>query len=358
MRNTYIIAEAGVNHNGSLELAKELVKVAKEAGADAIKFQTYKTETLVTKSALQANYQVENLGEKTSQFDMLKKLELTYENFTELQQYCELLQIEFLSTPFDFESVDFLLDTLNINNVKISSGELTNSPFVHYISTKQKPIILSTGMATIEEIEEALSFIAFGLANPKKGVTYKEVQSFYNTQDAQKVLQQFVTLLHCTTEYPAPFETINLNAMVEMKRKFDLTIGLSDHSQGISVPIAAVAMGAQVIEKHFTLDKTLEGPDHVASLNPGELKEMIKSIREVEISLGSGFKQPTEIELQNRISARKSLVAKKTIQIGEVFSKNNLTTKRPGNGIAPSEFWNYIEKVAKKTYQEDEIIDE
>ncbi|MFP3917203.1 N-acetylneuraminate synthase [Lysinibacillus telephonicus] len=358
MKKTYIIAEAGVNHNGSLELAKELVKVAKEAGADAIKFQTYKTETLVTKSALQANYQVENLGEKTSQFDMLKKLELTYKNFAELQQYCESLQIEFLSTPFDFESVDFLLDTLKINNVKIPSGELTNSPFVHYISTKQKPIILSTGMATIEEIEEALSFIAFGLANPKKEVTYKEVQNFYKTKEAQKILNEFVTLLHCTTEYPAPFETINLNAMVEMKRKFDLTIGLSDHSQGISIPIAAVAMGAQVIEKHFTLDKKLEGPDHIASLNPDELKEMIKSVREVENALGNGLKHPTEIELHNRIPARKSLVAKYQIHAGEVFSKENLTFKRPGNGIPPSEYWNYIGKTAKNSYQEDELINE
>lgn len=358
MKKTYIIAEAGVNHNGSLEMAKQLVQIAKEAGVDAVKFQTFKAENLVTRSAQQANYQVENLGENTSQFEMLKKLELTFDEFSELKQYCDLLQIEFLSTPFDFESVDFLLDKLKIKQAKIPSGELTNSPFIHYIATKQTPIILSTGMATIEEIHRALSFIAFGLANPSEEVILEKVQSFYKTKEAKEVLQHFVTILHCTTEYPAPFDTINLNSMKELEREFNLTIGLSDHSQGISVPIAAVAMGAKVIEKHFTLDKTLEGPDHIASLNPSELIEMEKSIREIESALGSSFKQPTEIELKNRIPARKSLVAKKTVHIGDVFSHENLTIKRPGTGISPSEYWNYIGKVAEKTYQEDELIDE
>lgn len=358
MTKTYIIAEAGVNHNGSLEMAKQLVRIAKDAGADAVKFQTFKAENLVTKNAKQAAYQVENLGWATTQFEMLKKLELTYGEFIELKQYCHSLQIEFLSTPFDFRSVDFLLDTLNINKVKIPSGELTNSPFIHYIATKQKPMILSTGMSTINEIHEALSFIAYGIAMPTEEVIAEKVLYFYKTEEAKKLLKQFVTILHCTTQYPAPFNTINLKAMKEMEIEFQLPIGFSDHSQGISVPIAAVAMGARVIEKHFTLDKTLEGPDHIASLGPDELKDMIISIREVETALGTGLKQPTELEIQNRIPARKSLVAKKVIQIGEKFSNGNLTTKRPGTGISPSQYWNYIGKTAKKSYQEDELIDE
>ncbi|WP_312504886.1 N-acetylneuraminate synthase [Lysinibacillus sp.] len=358
MNKTYIIAEAGVNHNGSLKMAKELVKVAKEAGADAVKFQTFKAENLVTKQAKQAEYQVENLGEATSQLVMLKKLELTYEEFVELQVFCQIEQIEFLSTPFDFESVDFLIDKLSIETVKIPSGELTNAPFIHYMATKRKPIILSTGMATIEEIHEALAFIAYGLVKPLETVTVESVQEFYGTKEAKQVLQQYVTLLHCTTQYPAPASSINLSAMEEMNRIFRLPIGLSDHSEGIHIPITAVSMGATVIEKHFTLDKALEGPDHIASLNPDELKAMIFGIREIEQALGDGIKKPTFTELQNRIPVRKSLVAKKAIRLGEVFSPSNLTVKRPGNGVEPSKYWSYIGKVASKSYEEDELIDE
>ncbi len=359
MRNkTYIIAEAGVNHNGSLKMAKELVIVAKEAGADAVKFQTFKAENLVTKQAQQAAYQVENLKEATSQFAMLKKLELTYEEFIELQSFCQTEQIEFLSTPFDFESVDFLLDEIKIATAKIPSGELTNAPFIHYIATKQKPIILSTGMATVEEIHEALAFISYGLVKSKEPVTIERVNNFYATEEAKAALKKYVTLLHCTTQYPAPMDSINLKAMLEMKKVFQLPIGLSDHSEGIHIPLAAVGMGATVIEKHFTLDKTLEGPDHVASLNPDELKSMIIGIREVEQALGDGIKSPTPIELQNRIPARKSLVAKNPIQAGEVFSVSNLTVKRPGDGIQPSKYWSFIGKIASKSYEEDELIDE
>lgn len=359
MKNkTYIIAEAGVNHNGSLEMAKELVMVAKKAGADAVKFQTFKAENLVTKKAQQAAYQVENLGEASSQFTMLKKLELTYEEFIELQSFCELEQIEFLSTPFDFESVDFLLDKIAIATAKIPSGELTNAPFIHYIATKQRPIILSTGMATIEEIHEALAFISYGLAKSNEPVTIERVNQFYVTEEAKAVLKKYVTLLHCTTQYPAPMDSINLKAMIEMGRIFQLPIGLSDHSEGINIPLVAVGMGATVIEKHFTLDKTLEGPDHLASLNPDELMAMIKGIREVEQALGDGIKKPTSIELQNRIPARKSLVAKKNIQAGEVLSISNLTVKRPGDGLQPSNYWSLIGKMASKSYEEDELIDE
>ncbi|MGE7999186.1 N-acetylneuraminate synthase [Lysinibacillus sp. NPDC093190] len=358
MNKTYIIAEAGVNHNGSLDMAKKLVKVAKEAGADAVKFQTFKAENLVTKKAKQADYQVQNLGEATSQLAMLKKLELTHEEFVNLQSFCQTVQIEFLSTPFDFESADFLLDEIDITTAKIPSGELTNAPFIHCIATKRKPIILSTGMATIDEIHEALAFIAYGFARPLEPVVLEQVHSFYRTEEAKEVLKKYVTLLHCTTQYPAPIESINLKAMIEMKKVFQLPIGLSDHSEGIHIPIAAVSMGATVVEKHFTLDKTLEGPDHVASLNPNELKAMIKSIREVEQALGDGIKSPTTIELQNRIPARKSLIAKKSIQAGEEFSTSNLTTKRPGDGIKPSKYWSYIGQIASKSYDEDDLIDE
>ncbi len=358
MTETFIIAEAGVNHNGSLELAKKLVDVAKMAGADAVKFQTFKAENLVTKSAQQASYQIRNLGEATSQYEMLKQLELSSDEFVELQKYCISQQIEFLSTPFDYESVDFLFNGLNITTAKIPSGELTNLPFIQYIATKRKPIILSTGMSTIDDIHEALSFIAFGLARPKETVTLEKVSNFYKTKEAKSVLLQFVTILHCTTEYPAPFETINLKAIEELIREFNLPVGLSDHSSGISVPVAAVALGAQVIEKHFTLDRSMEGPDHLASLEPNELLAMVKSIREVELALGNGKKEPSSKELQNRIAARKSLVAKRQIQVGEIFTKDNLTIKRPGSGISPKNYWSYLGKSAKNSYLEDELIDE
>ncbi len=354
---TYIIAEVGVNHNGFLEMAKQLVDVAKESGADAVKFQTFKAENLVTQYAQQADYQIENLGEASSQFAMLKQLELSFEEFTTLQQYCMEKDIEFLSTPFDFESVDFLFDNLNIQVAKIPSGELTNAPFIYYIATKRKPIILSTGMATIEDIHEALSFIAYGLAN-KRDMNREQIRSFYQTIEAKELLAKYVTILHCTTEYPAPFETINLNAMRTLQEIFQVKIGLSDHSEGIAISTAAVAMGATVIEKHFTLDKTLEGPDHIASLEPGELRAMVQQVRQVEQALGDGIKQPGAIELKNRPAARKSLVAAKDIQAGDEFTVDNITTKRPGSGISPANYWSYVGRMAKKSYKKDELLDE
>lgn len=358
MKNTYIIAEAGVNHNGSFEMAKKLVKVAKEAGANAVKFQTFRAENLVTKEAMQAEYQVENLGESTSQFEMLKKLELSFDEFTSLKNYCDYIGIEFLSTPFDYDSVDFLVDKLQMQTVKIPSGELTNSPFIHYIATKQKSMIISTGMATIDEIHEALSFVAFGLARPSDDVIIDRVHSFYKTDEAKDILQRFVTVLHCTTEYPAPIETINLKAMNQLSEELGLPIGFSDHSQGITIPIAAISMGAIVIEKHFTLDRALPGPDHVASLEPIELTAMINSIRQVESALGTGLKQPTLNEMKNRVAARKSIVAKVDITQGEMLNMSNITIKRPGNGISPSNYWSLLGKKATKFYQKDEQIDE
>ncbi|MFC5604726.1 N-acetylneuraminate synthase [Sporosarcina koreensis] len=355
---TYIIAEAGVNHNGSLSIAKQLVDIAKNSGADAVKFQTFKAGNLVTRAVQQADYQVNNLGKATSQFEMLKNLELSFEEFLELKSYCDSLQIEFLSTPFDFESVDFLLNDIKMRKVKVPSGELTNSPFIHYIATKRKPMIVSTGMATMEDIHEALSFIAYGLGFPKKSVDLNQVKAFYQTDEAKNLLNEFVTVLHCTTEYPAPFETINLQAITSMKEELNLSIGFSDHSEGIAVPIAAVALGASIIEKHVTLDCNLPGPDHRASLEPNELKEMVTGIRAIEQSLGNGNKMPTRIELKNRIVARKSIVANKEISAGEVLTENHFAIKRAGNGMPPTAYWTLIGTVAKKSYKADELIDE
>jgi N-acetylneuraminate synthase len=359
MKNhTYIIAEAGVNHNGSLDLAFDLVDAAVNAGVNAVKFQTYKTENLVTKHAKQAKYQVKNIGEETSQFDMLKKLELSYDEFDQIKAYCDKKKIEFLSTPFDRESVDFLVNEIGIKTVKIPSGELTNIPFIHYIATKRKPIILSTGMSTIKDIHESLSFIAFGLAYPNEKVEIEAVHSFYHTSEAKNWLGNYVTILHCTTEYPTPYTDINLRAMDHIKREFQVNVGLSDHSEGIYVPIAAIARGAQIIEKHFTISRSLPGPDHSASLEPAELTEMVKAIRLIEQSLGNSEKKPTKKEQQNQIAARKSLVAAMSIQVGQIFTEENITIKRPGSGMEPSRLWSIIGKTASKSYEEDELIDE
>lgn len=355
---TYIIAEAGVNHNGSLDMAMKLVDVATQAGADAVKFQIFKTENLVTKSAKQASYQIENYGDTNSQFNMLKKLELSYDDFIEIKRYCEYVGIEFLATPFDFESADFLIDELNISEVKVSSGDLTNIPFLHYLATKGKPIILSTGMSNETEIHDALKFMAFGFLYPNEVVDVNEVEKCYVSKEAKQMLSEKVKILHCTTQYPSPVKTINLNAMKTIKDTFGIEIGLSDHSEGIHISVAAVALGATVIEKHFTLDKTLEGPDHLASLAPNELEQLVKHIRDIEVALGDGNKLPHKEELQNADVVRKSLVAKRKIQAGELFSHNNLTIKRPGSGISPLSYWSYIGKRAINNYEEDQLINE
>lgn len=355
MSGTFIIAEAGVNHNGSLDLAFQLVDAAVEAGADAIKFQTFKTEHLVTKSAEQAEYQKKNIGVSLSQYEMLKKLELSYEEFKKLKQYCDENYIMFLSTPFDLESVDFLIKELKLNIIKIPSGEITNAPYLHKIASYGVQVILSTGMATKEEIHHALAFLAYGFAG-KTDVSFTAVKHFYETDEAKMLLKEKVRLLHCTTEYPTPYEDVHLNAMDDMREEFRLPIGLSDHTEGIVVPIAAVAKGASIIEKHFTLDKTLPGPDHKASLEPDELRKMVQSIRIVEKSLGGTEKKPTSTELKNKAVARKSLVAAKAIKQGELFTFDNLTVKRPGTGIEPYYYWDYIGKIAERDYKEDEVI--
>jgi len=331
--SVFIIAEAGVNHNGSIELAKKLIDVAAEAGVDAVKFQTFKAEKLVSKDAQKATYQKENMSSSdNSQFAMLKKLELDIETHHELIAYCKSRNIMFLSTPFDHESIDMLND-LGLEIFKIPSGEITNLPYLRHIGSLKKEIILSTGMADIGEIEDALDILIN--AGTKR---------------------ENITVLHANTMYPTPMEDVNLNAMVTIGNTFDIAFGYSDHTLGIEVDIAAVAMGASCIEKHFTLDKTMEGPDHKASLEPNELKAMVKAIRNIEVALGSKIKKPTPSEKPNMIAARKSIVALKPIKKGEILGRNNLTTKRPGNGINPMRWDEVVGSVANKNYNEEDLI--
>ena len=355
---TLIIAEAGVNHNGSDDIAFSLVDAAHQAGANIVKFQTFKAKNLVTEDAQQAEYQVTNSGQKESQYSMLKRLELSYETHHKLVKYCNELGIEFLSTAFDSESLSFLVDDLGITRLKLPSGEITNAPLVLEHARTGCDLIVSTGMATLSEIEQVLSVIAFGYLNPKGNPTEEALQTAYFSEQGKQLLKEKVTLLHCTTEYPAPFNDINLNAMDTMKDAFKLEVGYSDHSAGIVVPIAAVAKGAVLIEKHFTVDKALPGPDHKASLDPIELKEMVDGIRIVEKILGDGIKGPRPSEVKNKAVARKSVVAAQAIAAGELFNIENLAVKRPGNGINPVKYWCYLDKPSSKSYQVGDLIDE
>ncbi|MBZ4644151.1 MAG: N-acetylneuraminate synthase [Deferribacteraceae bacterium] len=327
---TFIIAEAGVNHNGNIELAKSLIDIACEAGCDAIKFQTFKADNLVIKSAQKAEYQIKNTGNNDSQYDMLKKLELSYENHKELIKYCNSKNILFLSTPFDEESVDMLYD-LGIKLFKIPSGEITNKPFLKYIAKKQKTIILSTGMSTLGEVEEALKWI-------------------YEEGNYQ------VTLLHCTSNYPAEISDVNLKAMLTLKDAFKVKVGYSDHTLGTEVSIAAVALGAEVIEKHFTLDKNMEGPDHKASLEPLELKKLVQAIRNIEIALGDGVKKPSRQELSTREVVRKSIVTCRSIEKGETITHEMLALKRPGTGLEAKYLEMILNKKATRNLPSDYIL--
>ncbi|HEY8890131.1 MAG TPA: N-acetylneuraminate synthase [Clostridium sp.] len=327
---TFIIAEAGVNHNGDINIAKQLVDKAIFAGADAIKFQTFKTEKLVTGYANMADYQKNNIGKVDSQFNMLKKLELTYENFIELQKYCIHKGIMFLSTPFDFESADFLA-SIGMEAFKISSGDLTNIPFLQYIARFNKPMILSSGMATLSEIEDAINTI-YLLGNSE------------------------VAVLHCTSNYPAKLQNVNLKAMNTIKNAFQIVSGYSDHTQGITISIAAAAMGSNIIEKHFTIDKNMEGPDHKASLNPLELKEMVEAIRDIEIALGTGIKRYNTSEVDTMKAARKSVVASRNIKMGEIINLTDLDYKRPGTGLSPKLYIDIIGKTTNRDIKIDEQI--
>ena len=332
MKKVLIIAEAGVNHNGDINLAKKLIEQAAKAGADVVKFQTFKANSCVSVSAKKAKYQLETTAKEESQLEMIQKLELSYESHFELMKHCKKHDIIFLSTPFDLESVEFLRG-LDLPYFKIPSGEITNLPYLKAVAKCKKRVLLSTGMANLGEIEAALTILR------KNGT-------------------RNITLLHCNTEYPTPFEDVNLNALKTLKEAFKLEVGYSDHTEGIVASLGAVALGAVVIEKHFTLDKTMEGPDHKASLEFEELRALCKGIRELEKALGSGIKKASKSEAKNKIIARKSLVAKCIIQKGEKFSEQNLTTKRPGSGISAMRYEEYLGKRALKTYKKDELINE
>ena len=330
--SVFIIAEAGVNHNGSIELAYKLIDVASASGADAVKFQTFKANNLVTINAQKAEYQKQTTNQSESQFNMLKKLELDTNAHKKLINYCKKKDIVFLSTPFDHESIE-LLDELELQIFKIPSGEITNLTYLRHIGSLRKEVILSTGMSTLKEIEEALIILT-------SAGTSKEN----------------ITILHANTMYPTPMEDVNLRAMQTIQDKFGVAVGYSDHTLGIEVDIAAVAMGATIIEKHFTLDKTMDGPDHKSSISPEELKAMVSSIRNIEKALGSSIKKPSKSEKPNITMARKSIVASKSIKKGELFTEKNITTKRPGTGISPMEWDSIIDKVAKRDYQIDDLL--
>ena len=331
MSHTLIIAEAGVNHNGSLDLALKLCDAAKEAGADVVKFQTWKTEKIITHSVAQAEYQTENTGKTESQFDMLKRLELSYDDFRKVKEYCDKIGIQFASTADEEESLDFLI-SLGIPFIKIGSGEITNIPYLRIMGSKKLPVIISSGMSTLAEVDVALA----------------ELRNAGATD---------IILLHCTTNYPCPMEDVNLNAMITMKNAFKLPVGYSDHTKGIEVPIAAVAMGAKVIEKHFTLDRNMEGPDHLASTEPDEFKKMVESIRNIEKAMGNGEKVPTMSEIDISKVVLKRCVASKKIKTGEIFNENNLTVKRNDKGL-PAKYWDLlIGKKATKEYEIDEAVE-
>ena len=334
MRHTLIIAEAGVNHNGSLELARRLVDAAANAGVDYVKFQTFKAENLVTKSAKQAEYQKKNIGDGNgSQYQMLKNLELSHADHDVLIEYCEQKGVRFFSTAFDLESIDYLA-SLDLPLWKIPSGEITNYPYLRKIALQGKPVVLSTGMCDVADIRNALDIlIKFGLTKGQ------------------------ITILHCNTEYPTPFEDVNLRAMRTINEEFGVKVGYSDHTQGIEVPIAAVALGAEVIEKHFTLDRNLPGPDHKASLEPDELKAMVSAIRNIEQAMGDGEKKVTVSEGKNIAIARKSIVAACPIKKGEILFEENLTVKRPGTGISPMRWEEIVGTIATRDYNEDELIE-
>ncbi len=326
-----IIAEAGVNHNGSLAMAKQLAGVAKAAGADIVKFQTAKPELVISRFAEKAEYQKAETGEAESQLEMCKRIHLTFDEHAQLKEYCDSIGIAYLSTPFDLDSIDFL-QQLGTPMWKVPSGEITNLPYLEKIAATKKPVILSTGMSMISEIEDALTILEDGGAGT-------------------------ITLLHCNTEYPTPIEDANLLAMQDLREQFGLPVGYSDHTAGIEADIAAAALGAVVIEKHFTLDKALPGPDHKASLSPEELTAMVAAVRKTELALGDGRKHVTESEAKNKPIARKSILAKRDIKKGETFTPENLTVKRPGDGISPMRWYDVLGKTAKRDFAEDEKIE-
>lgn len=352
-----VIAEAGVNHNGQLDLALQLVDAAGDAGADAIKFQTFSAERLATAGATMAEYQKRNTGAVEPQIEMLRRLEIGPQAHEVLLDRCRKRAIEFLSSPFDMESLRFLIDGLRLPTIKIPSGEITNGPFLLEIGRSGRHAILSTGMADPDEIARALDLLAWGYLGRPTPRRIEEVADARNLSEARDLLRERVILLQCTTEYPAPYGTINLRAMQTLREAFGLRVGFSDHSEGIAAPIAAAALGAVVVEKHLTLDRTLPGPDHQASIEPEELREMVAGIRAVEQALGTGEKEPFAAELANRAIARKSLVAARPIRAGAIIAAEDVTAMRPGTGLSPMEFWRVVGSVAGRDYRPGELFE-
>jgi len=354
--STYIIAEAGVNHNGSLESALRLVDAAASAGADAVKFQTFKTENEISRFAPKAEYQSQTTPSSESQFEMVKKLELGRYEHSLIIKRCKKMGIQFLSTPFDLDSLNLLVKTFNVSRLKIPSGEITNPLLLLKAAQSGRPVILSTGMSNLGEIERALGVLAFGYLRTVANPSIEAFSRAYSSDRGQKLLRQKVTLLHCTTEYPAPYSEVNLLAMDTLRHSFGLPVGYSDHTRGISVSIAAAARGAAIIEKHFTLDRNMPGPDHKASLIPEELRSLVRAVREVDAALGNPFKAPSVSELKNILVVRKSLVAACRIKKGEIFTEKNVAVKRPGAGLSPFRYWELLGEKAEKHYAADEAI--
>ena len=353
---TLVIAEAGVNHNGSLVMALKLVDVAADAGADVVKFQTFKASKLATAAAAKADYQVQNMQEAGNQLDMLQRLELSVDDHHALLQRCHERGIRFMSTGFDAEAIAFLA-TLGMPALKLPSGDITCGPLLLLAARLHQPLIVSTGMSTMAEIEDALGVLAFGLTTHREPSGRADFLAAYCSDAGRQALRQHVTLLHCVTQYPAPPEAINLRAMDTMAAAFGLPVGYSDHTLGIEVALAAVARGATVIEKHFTLDRSLPGPDHAASLEPGELRQMVAGIRNIEKSLGSSIKGPAAQEMANRPVARRSVVAARPIRRGEILTAADLAFKRPGTGISPLDFWSLVGRPALRDFIADELIE-
>ena len=353
----YVIAEAGVNHNGSLERAMRMIDVAAEAGADAVKFQSFKASNGISRHAPKAQYQMRHTDVDESQHEMVSRLELNETAHFSLQEHCRKRQIEFLSTPYDFWSLDLLVNKCRLAKLKIASGEITNAPLLLKASQSGIPIILSTGMSTLDEVKAALGVLAFGYLGLDTKPGLDNFHAAFSSEAGHKLLSERVTLLQCTTEYPAPYEDVNLRAMDTLASAFGLRVGFSDHTEGIATCIAAVARGATVIEKHFTLDRNLPGPDHKASLEPHDLARLIGAIRQVEQALGSSLKTPAESEMKNLPIARKSLVAACGIKKGETFTVQNIAIKRPGSGVSPMKYWEMLGRAAQRDYDSDDAID-
>lgn len=357
-QSCFVIAEAGVNHNGDRDLALRLVDAAADAGADAVKFQTFRAEEIVSLSAPKAAYQIEQTGEAESQYEMLKALELGPELHQDLADHCRARDIQFLSTPFDLPSLEFLVKEIGVERLKIPSGEITNGPLILASARTGLPIILSTGMSTLGEVEIALGAIAYGYSDDSGIPSFGHFRDKLAAADTQALMQTRVAILHCTSDYPAAYSDVNLRAMDTLSAAFGLPVGYSDHTLGTAVSIGAVARGARVIEKHFTLDRTLPGPDHAASLEPNELTDMVAGIRAIEDAIGNSQKRPVAREIDTRTIARKRIIARRSIRKGETLTPDNLAVKRPGDGLSPMMYWQMLGRPANRDYEVEEPLDQ